>query len=278
MKKQLAIATIAALAGWMFASPSANAQAYSSDADGNMFLGFYQTGVATDYLVYIGSYTNYTTAGGAYTGSQITLNTAPGIAIGTNTQIANDLQSIFGVNWATTVKWGVVGDYDYLGANTVFITDPLATTSTHWTSNSADNQGIVTGETQNLDSYYGTLSSGSATAANAKTQSSSATGSYYYYTPSGANSPGTSFSIYGSDFNATGVGSLKLDELTATDASSNGNPLRPDGTGVVLGTFTLGSDGTITYAAIPEPTTYAMIGLGFLLLVAMGRRRRALAE
>jgi len=47
------------------------------------------------------------------------------------------------------------------------------------------------------------------------------------------------------------------------------------GTGTQVGTFNLSSGGVLTYNAVPEPSTYALMGLGMLLLVIAYRRKNA---
>ena len=273
MQKYVKATLLLALAGAAFVATPAKAQ-YTQNADGNMFLGFYQPTTATDLLVYIGNYADYTTTGGAYTGSQETLFGTSGL-YGTNTTLATELQTIFGASWATTVKWGVVGTYDPNGAATVFLSDPLATSSTtHWTSKSATNQGIATGKIEGLDSQYGGETDG---AGGLDSQTAATANTYFYFTPSG-HQAGSSFNIYSGDFNRTGTGGLYLDELNATDAISGGNnteaALGPDGSSIVLGQFNLSTNGTLTYG-IPEPSTYAMMGIGSLLLALAIRRRKA---
>jgi len=44
--------------------------------------------------------------------------------------------------------------------------------------------------------------------------------------------------------------------------------------GTRLGEFDFNSDGTMTYVPIPEPGTYALIGLGGLLFLALRNRRK----
>jgi hypothetical protein len=47
---------------------------------------------------------------------------------------------------------------------------------------------------------------------------------------------------------------------------------------VTVGSFAFGSNGTLTYtaAAVPEPSTYALLGLGAVTLVLFARRRSML--
>lgn len=273
MKKYLAT-VLAVLAGLAFITPSAKA-AYSY-TDGDLFLGVYSSTKNQDYLIYIGNYTNYTTNGGAYTGATITLNTAPGIAIGSASQINADLTAVFGSGWYTdsNVKFGVVGTLDYFGANNMFVTDPNAAGNTsNWTVFDAGTQGAASGDAYTLASVYQNGTANGATATNGKIQSTTTAGSYYDYSPLGTVSSGASYEYYTGGID-TSSRSIKLAELVATDGSLNGLTVQPDGSKNILGTFTIASNGTITYAAaIPEPSTYAMMGIGTLAFVVMIRRR-----
>ena len=277
MKKRItkfltpALLAFASLA--LFAS-SAKAYTYS---DGDLFLGFYDpTGNSTkDYLLYIGNYSNYTTNGGAFTGSSFSLNT--GIGIGTAAQINADLTTAFGAGWFGTVEWGVVGVQNRNHTNTLFATDPGATsTSVAWTSDTASNQGVTGLDISNLGAVFASNGRGGATAANGSIQLNTKSGSYYDYSPLGTVSTGASFDNFTGGIDSTSS-SAYLTELIATDASAHGTALGANGSDIVTGQFTLGSDGSINYittAAVPEPSTYAMAGLGAVFLVMAARRRQ----
>ncbi len=258
-----------ALLGLALLAPSAKA------GDGDLYLGFYSTSAAKDYLLYIGSYTNYTTNGGAFTGSSFSLNT--GIGIGTASQINADLTTAFGAGWFSdpTVKWGVIGGLDYFGTNTVFLSDPNATsTTTAWTALGSDDQRIAVADAVvGLSGQFGSGGAGGATAANGKLQDKSVASTYYFYSKDGSNSPGASFEYYtgGIDTNAR---TNYLATLVATD--NGGSGLLADGSQVVDGKFTVASDGNISYAtaaAVPEPSTYAILGFGAVILSMAARRK-----
>jgi hypothetical protein len=42
-----------------------------------------------------------------------------------------------------------------------------------------------------------------------------------------------------------------------------------------MGDFQLSNDGTLSFNAVPEPSTWAMFGAGMLLLVSILRRKQA---
>jgi hypothetical protein len=47
--------------------------------------------------------------------------------------------------------------------------------------------------------------------------------------------------------------------------------------GTLVGAISIDSTGDVTFTAVPEPTTYAILGLGAGLLLMAARRRNALA-
>jgi hypothetical protein len=51
---------------------------------------------------------------------------------------------------------------------------------------------------------------------------------------------------------------------------SSGNPLN-NSQGLLVGEFQFNNDGSMTYTSVPEPTTWAMIGSGILMLVTFRR-------
>jgi len=113
--KYLSIALLA-LAGLALSTSAAKAYTFS---DGDLFLGFYESGKSSDYILYIGNYAQYTN------GTSFSLNST----IGSASQINTDLTAVFGANWTTAVKWSVIGLQDSTGASTLFATDPGATSS-----------------------------------------------------------------------------------------------------------------------------------------------------
>lgn len=261
--KFLSRAFLAFAASLALLAPAAHAVTYN---DGDLFLGFYSSTSSKDYLLYIGNYTNYTTNGGAFNGSSF--------SIGTASAINADLTNAFGAGWFSdpNVKWGVIGIQDYFGTNTVFLTDPHATATTSaWSALASGDQQAVGGAVNGLAQAFLSGGAGGATAAGGKIQSTATLQSYYDYSPLGTQSLGASFLYYGNGGIDTSSRSAYLAELVATD--NGGAGLLADGSKVIDGQFTVASNGAISYAAVPEPSTYAMIGVGAGLLFMAARRK-----
>ena len=269
------------LAGLAYAAPSAKAYSYTV---GDTFLGFWDNATSQDYLIYIGNEATYNTSNGVYTGAQITLNTANlgtnvATGIGSASTINADLTTAFGSGWATNsaVQFGVIAA---LGSNptpSIFATDPGATSTTPQSSYNLVLSSIQTArnDVSGLAGVYGSNLNGGATSTTGELQTKSTTQSYFNYSPSGNVAPGASFNVLdpGIDTPMTGGGgaSAFFDELNPTNHAGAAGA---QGSELVLGQFTVASNGTITYAApVPEPSTYAMMGIGCLMLVVMARRR-----
>ena len=263
-----------ALAGTALLAPSAKA-AYS---DGSLYLGFYEPGKSGDYLLSIGDYSTFTTAGQAFTGSSFT--------IGNASQIAADLTTVFGASWFGNVRWGVIGMQDGFGANTVFVTDPSAVGSVSgWTPDIAGNQQSINTAVSTMGSAF-IPNGGSATSSIGAIQTVASTNSYGDWTFGAGGSGNTAAFSYFNNL-STGKGidgtvpNIGLFEMVATDASSayaNNAPYYGDGTVTKVGSFTLASNGTISYAGVvPEPSTSAALILGTALLGLTMRRRAVIA-
>jgi hypothetical protein len=279
--KKLFLTAVLALAGMAAITPSAKA---TYGGDGDLLMGFYDTASSKDYILDLGQYTNYTTAGGVYTGSLITLNSA---SFGTTSQIYNDLYTAFGTDLGTSaVKFGVIGVYDYLGSNTLFVTDPNATSTTpsYASDTSANQQGPAAVIENNIGQDFG-AKGGSATAGEGDIQSKTAPGSYYSY--SAPQNSGFSLQYYATGATGSGIdkalnssATSYLIEQVAVDGLENGAPPEGDSYDQTVGVFTVstvGSNTTITYgAAVPEPSTYALSGVGALMLFVLARRKNYL--
>jgi hypothetical protein len=156
----------------------------------------------------------------------------------------------------------------------MFLTDPNATSTTPaWSVLDSSTQQGAAGDVISLATTFGSGGSGGATALHGKIQGTTSTGSYFDTSPLGSISNGASFEYYGNGGIDTGFRTNELTELVATDASMNGSAVQPDGSKTVVGQFSVGGDGTITYAAVPEPSTYAMAGIGAMVLAMVARRK-----
>jgi hypothetical protein len=221
----------------------AQAQLTNSTA-GDTFLGFEDTTLNKNLVVDLGNGAN--------------LNTF------TSLNLATDLAAVFGSNWATNVNL----QYGLFGINTTKTTiwssvvsgaaapvkktsGALATTYAHYTALQGNfNTDVANGQllTQGVQMNVGTGSdTGFAT-----------------WTGNTPTAGGTSaFAVYNQTLE-TGVGG-SLDIYAVTSSSQT-----------LLNTFTLKNTGVISsLSAVPEPSTYALMGLGALMLVGLVRRRMA---
>jgi hypothetical protein len=254
---------------------------------GDLYLGV-RSGVAglstgsgaNDLIVDLGSASNFYTAvnGGFASGNPGGTDTALATAPTVHTwDLSTDLNSAFGINaWKTagTAAFSIVGG-DNLGNvsyDSIWVAAPNGGTLHVGTQPDQDTfAGTIQNYTANLSGSTLTGSSLNATIiAKSDPQSYTTT-----VKPGQPNSFGSKGGFYG-------VANIETD--TASGTASNLWMLDPDlGNGTLavnLGTFTLGSNGTLTFsvAAIPEPSTYAMIlGAAALGFVMIRRRKQVLA-
>jgi len=194
--------------------------------------------------------------------------------------LGTDLSAQYGAsntwNTRTDLLWSVVGtDYNNPqgtpdgGVNyNLYFTVPFGGTPD--SPQSSSTQQSVAGALNNLRSYLNHKNV-NTTVANGLTQASNnATTNPNSYTQL-ITQQGSTVAPFGYFQNAienntnTSLGSVK-EELYANIAGSS-SP-------VDLGTFTLSSNGTLTFAqAIPEPSTYALMGLGALALLKFRSRK-----
>jgi len=257
---------------------SAQAQSVSY-TEGDLLIGFDQTGAADNYVVDLGPVSQFINATGSLT---FDLSTS-------------DLANTFGgSSWSSNsqtnlVQWGVIGagdrtsnitvGSDTIQKNTLFYTMGELNPGTQSTpptegTNSAQNSinGNITPNFANgTGGFNGTTPTvGSTLSLQAINQTSGATNSWSYELTSKAD-----FGI-GSNIQQPLTGSatgptdsvLDLYELTPTNAST------PAPT-ALLGTLSLASSGVLTFntGAVPEPSSYALVGVGAMFLFWRLRRK-----
>jgi hypothetical protein len=249
-----------AIAGLAVFSPSAKAATVTTSV-GDLILGVYQTngvpadGAGKSYEVDLGSFTSFPS-----TASNVNLSSLVSIT---------DLDAIFGGSAGlATTDWFVVGTQgtgtlSYPGGatpaqNTVFITD------------SASSAPV------GADASGGALGAGPASQIGGLQANLDVT-------PFSSNSPAAAEFSVAVPANGPQFG-LNADIITQTAFAGSDSfyELSPNGhssTGIVtpLGSFDFVGGTTFTFnpVAAPEPSTYALMGLGALLLVITARRRMA---
>lgn len=301
MKKHLFKLTFLAMAGLAFASSRAQAQeSYLAD---DLLLTVYQTGNNTEYTIDLGQATLYMTGGAKATASS-------GNAINLGNYGA-DLTAIFGA-WGTssTTFWSIVGAAGTTGntsgpnagmttsggpdyIDTLFLSNKEATPGTQSSAWARSSAGAQSTTSTKIASYGSTLPSSSSsfnsnplTGPGAVVLATNASNSYqgnYKGDIGGTITTGGAFFLEDTFGQGTGLGGATLDLYRVT-ANSNvdifGTPVTPPAGQTYLGSFNFTSGGVLqfstsasSFAAIPEPSTYAFIGFGSLLLMFWYRRR-----
>jgi hypothetical protein len=207
--------------------------------------------------------------------SQFTANTSFTLSLGS---VGTFMTNNFGSDWftrsgqvgKTDIQWGVVAtDNSTSFSNDLWSTRNPAVRSTPW--NSAFDQAQPSNDIAAVGSDFNAGGGVAAGTTSAKKLASSNANSWTNYQPGGGH--GTiSFQF----FNPTNEGNtstvLAFDDVAAGSTNA----------GTKLGTFTWNSDGTVVWngaTAVPEPSTYAMFGLGTVLvgLIVLRRHRAARA-
>jgi hypothetical protein len=272
MKRIRITAAVMALVLAAVFGTSAQAQSVTY-TEGDLLIGFDQTGAANNYVVDLGQISQFINATGPLT---FNLSTS-------------DLTNTFGSSWASNsqtnlVQWGVIGagdrtsnitsGSDTIQKNTLFYAVGELTPGTQSTpptegTNSAQNiiNGNITANFANGSGGFNgtTPTAGSTLSLQAINQVSGAVNSWSYEI-----STKTDFGI-GSNIqqplsgSATGPTNSVLDLYTLTP--TNASVTQPT---TYLGDLSLGSSGVLTFTnagAVPEPSSYALVGLGVLFLL-----------
>jgi hypothetical protein len=258
------------------------AQATQTWADGDIFIGFtdHTDSGAVEYIVDIGSVSNLV-------GNDLTF------------QLGTDLNSAFGANWNTTLtlQYTVIGGYkeqfgtggDGYGKGTVFLSKKETTIGTPAAAYK-DNITTTTngGMGDQIENVWGSLTwptaSGTAGSIPNSAWLNATLASSFTSNLFGLNSKSIAFK--------TNTGGA-ANEGTNNVSDGAGNPINSassffamdpalgTGNGVNLGTWSFnGTTGELDWtatAAVPEPSTYGLIGIaaGIFLLVSRLRAARA---
>ena len=290
MSKYIKSTLLLAIAGVALSAQSAKAVSYTPD---DLLLTVYQTGNNTEYTIDLGQASLYMTGGADATASN-------GSAINLG-NYGSDLSTIFGsYSGSSTTFWSIVGTSGATGntttgkttqgeyIDTVFVSNAESTPGTQtsaWSRASKNTQGnsvsTITTYASTIASSTATGSTGAVTLATSNPSSYdtiiSGNGSKIGYTSSGG------FAVEDSFSQGTGLGGATLDlyRLTATtNVAQPPTTVIPTAGEIYVGSFNFSSTGELqfstnadSFAAIPEPSSYALMGLGSLLLMVWFRRR-----
>lgn len=278
------------LAGAAVLPSARGATAVAAYTQGDLLLGFTQAGNSSDVLVDLGPASQFFNATQPFT---INFGVKPGTTT-VVTSLAADLSAVFGNGnaWAANtgtavVQWGLVGDTDHftdgatfgLPANTLFLSHAQTVIGTQSTVLNR----FRSGPSGTIDGTIASLNTGqfgydkSVTTANSSmvvVQPIANANSYANFNPS-TNAFGSGFNIQ-QPASGTNIGptNSELDLYTLQPATTSGNP------GSYDGSFTLGTDGVLTYTpnpvitSVPEPSAGGLLGLASLLQLGILRLRR----
>lgn len=257
--KKLYSTAMMALASVALLTIPASAQQPTVYNDGDLFIGFRSPADTNNYLINIGQPGQFRDAA---PGSTITLSLG---------NIGADLTTVFGANWfsRTDVFYALIsGRFVGNGVdpdNTLYTSNPNATSFNRRSNNAQSATSTLT--TQLGEAYAGNIDTVNSNGG--LIQAAGGPNSYASFQPGGPNSGGISFQAFNPSNEGIPSQSLFFNRLAPS--STQNVP------GQVLGSFSLDSSGNLSFQAVPEPSTYALVGAGLALFaVAARRRRRAL--
>jgi hypothetical protein len=247
--KSILLAAMIALTGSV-AFNTAHAAPLSYSA-GNIFIGFRATGgtgADKSYLLNLGNFADLTILKGGDTPVQLF-------------SLSSQLSTIFGSDWYTRgdVQWGIFGMPDNKSVVYSSTADEgnapakkaagaLATTySNYSTMGSGYNSTIANGTYDGSTVTTGVLGEGVVTGAGSGTWAAN-------------TAAATDFGVYSATLEAGVSTNLELWGVTASTQTKYTQ-------------YDLSSGGSLS--VVPEPTTYALMGLGALLLIVAHRRKTA---
>jgi hypothetical protein len=230
----------------------AGAMAQLNYQSGDLLVGFGQTGAAKDVIVNLGSIANYQIAYSSYTNDLSGVLTA---AFGGVT--ANLYWSVFGV---TDLNNAHLPGISQGGVNTIWNTSTTANRTVP-----GDDTVLVTPFNQIKTLVNVSLVSPVNYAPGIITVGSGTVDGFSSQMLNNGGAIGTFNNTWGYNMGKKNAGNL---DLLQNDGSNAGN------TAQMLGIFNLNSAGVLTFNAVPEPSTWAMMGSGVLALLALRRRNK----
>jgi len=239
--------------------------------DGDVFLGFRDKTASTAYVVDLGLLDNFLNAAA----NKVNLTTADfGFS---SANLSADLTANLGAGWFTNanVVYGLYGGYQ-AGSSSSFPNLPdnaliVGNVSTSVFGNIADQ--TIGGLTGYASGIGGNIQGTTQNVAQAWVAANTTTGSwasYQYGGPANANNNNGSLAYNWQPFSLETqvANSLYVNSVYSSDSSFNNGF-----SGSKLGTLSVGSNGSVNFNAVPEPSTYALMAFGALLLIIAYRRK-----
>jgi hypothetical protein len=282
----LAAVALAALAS------SAHSQTTLSYSTGDLILGFNDPNVAgDDYVVDLGQASFFLTLAqspGVTTDITASDPAHGGASLGS---LSTDLSTIFGTTWygnnaqGQNVQWGIIGASGKTAAtgsipkDTIFLTQPEDFPGAGSNDPAEGGVGTQTGWNNQIIGF--TTQGSGFNAATTSTNSNFAVEEPTSFADAWGNNNLNS-NAFDTNLNIEQSQNAGLTDIGPTNSQLDLYELLPTseggtGAGTELGSFTLSSTGDLdfTAAAVPEPSTYATVALGALLLLFYRRPRRS---
>ncbi|GAT31454.1 PEP-CTERM protein-sorting domain-containing protein [Terrimicrobium sacchariphilum] len=251
MKLRIHAAAVIALAITAASSLTAKAATVTDYQNGDIFLGIRALssdtgqGNSTVYLLNLGNFSEFTNA-----------------TAGASIQVANllsDLSAIYGADWyRSSLQWGIFGGLTDTGTDSwaSLYASRTVSTSTPWSALSGNPAETTLSNVNKVrNSFNGSLAYGSNLDATTQTT----TGEYYKQVTAVGND-------FGSGSKWTSIETSLTNQLNLF-AINNG-----DSTVDKVGTFGVSNQGVLTFTAVPEPSTYLLIGLAGTAALIFRRR------
>jgi hypothetical protein len=250
MKKTSLLALIATIAGIGAATATTPYANSSNPSEGDLFLGVYQSTSTPN------SASAFSVLGGSYNALVFDVGSVGNFA-SINVNVNDALSAAYGANWSSLgnlnyAAFGFSSDYSQL----------YVTKADPQTGNvSKKSAGAVGVPISNYQTFIGQLKTDVVNSSTLDGAILQGAGDSYNFVTQGL--PETS--IFGTGVAGTAVfsGALDLNRINIGTGQAGTN----------VGVITLGADGSVS--AVPEPSTYALLGLGALLLVIAYRRKTA---
>jgi hypothetical protein len=255
MKRHYSTWAATAMAAAGFAIDAQAAYTFDPQAD-TLLLNFRKAGASSDFNVSLGSVTDY----------------KAGLSLNISQYSASDLSSTFG--GLGGLQWSLVGYKAYgstadasVPEGTLYVT---RSTETAWSAQNSftmdavgTKYGGIGGYAQNTGVDFSNTATKSASANSASyTGAVGASGNFGKASafPGGVEATTPTAASWSQD--------LFLYQMVPSDVAYSGSHVQE------VGKFTLASDGTMSFSAVPEPSTYGMIAAGGLMVYGFVTHRR----